>query len=392
MFRVATILLGALLLLPAGTANAQQRTITGVVKEAGTGEPVQGAVIIARGVDLSAITELDGRFTLAGLPAGPVILEVMGPAHAVKEVEVPADQPSVSVVITPVVTDVVLTERAPVIAKQNLANGASVVRSEDLSRVSAQTIEGAMQSKLAGANVQANSGAPGGGIQIRLRGVSTITGQTEPLFVVDGVIVSNVAIPNGISAVTQSSAGSSSSSTQDDQVSRIADLNTNDIESIEVLKGASASALYGSKAANGVVIITTKRGTSGGLRATITQRVGTYQLSNKLGSRVFTLEEATDMNAFGPQAAEYFVPGQTYDHEEELSGRNPFANETIVNLSGGTKDITYYASLTQRDDPGIMLGTGYQKQAGRLAVDAPSASGCASGSRPTSSARCPSVG
>ncbi len=263
MVRVATFLLGLLLLLPAGLARAQDRTITGVVKEAGSGEPVGGAVVLVRGRDSSAITEADGSFSIPGVPAGPVILEVMGPAHAPKEIQVAAEQTQVSAVITPVVTDVVLTERAPVIAKQNLANGASVVRAEDLNRVSAQTIDSAMQSKLAGANVQANSGAPGGGLQVRLRGVSTITGQTEPLFVVDGVIVSNVAIPNGISAVTQSSAGSSAVSTQDDQVNRIADLNTNDIESIEVLKGASASALYGSKAANGVVIITTKRGTPG---------------------------------------------------------------------------------------------------------------------------------
>jgi TonB-linked SusC/RagA family outer membrane protein len=368
MFRVARILLGLLFLLPAGLARAQDRTLTGLVKEAGSGEPVGGAVVVVRGPGQSAITEADGRFSIAGAPSGPVILDVMGPAHAPKEVQVGADQNDVTVLITAVVTEVVLTERAPVIAKQNLANGASVVRADDLSRVSAQTIDSAIQGKLAGANVQQNSGAPGGGLQVRLRGVSTIIGQTEPLFVIDGVIVSNVAIPNGIAAVTQSSSGSNSSSQQDDQVNRIADLNTGDIESIEVLKGASASAMYGSKAANGVVIITTKRGGAGGLRASITQRFGTYQISNKLGTRVFgTVEEA--VGAFGEAAREHYQQGRSFDHEQELSGRNPFANQTTLNLSGGTRDTTYYLSLDQRDDPGIMIGTGYEKQSGRLAVE-----------------------
>ncbi len=389
MFRVATIALGVLLLPaaavaqeaqppappppaepapppPAEAAPAQERTITGAVKETG-GDFVQGAVILVRGTDASAVTEADGKFSVRA-PAGPVTLEVMGPAHAPKEVQVGADQAAITVEISPVVTEVVLTERAPVIAKQNLANGASVVRSEDLNRVSAQTIDSAIQGKLAGANVQQNSGAPGGGLQVRLRGVSTIIGQTEPLFIVDGVLVSNVAIPNGISAVTLSSSGSNSSSTQDDQVNRIADLNTNDIESIEVLKGASASALYGSKAANGVVIITTKRGTSGGVRANITQRFGTYHISNKLGLRVFNSVDDAVM-AFGEKARDYYQQGRSFDHEEELSGRTPFANETTINLTGGNRDITYYVSLDQRNDPGIMIGTGYQKQSGRLAID-----------------------
>ena len=193
MFRVATLVFAVLVLPAAALAQepppppppseaqppaASERTLTGVITETG-GDPVQGAVILVRGRDVSAVTEADGRFSIPGIPAGPVTLDVMGPAHTPKEVQVGPAQTSVSVVITAVVTEVVLTERAPVIAKQNLANGASVVRAEDLNRVSAQTIEGAMQAKVAGANIQSNSGAPGGGLQVRLRGVSTINGQTD---------------------------------------------------------------------------------------------------------------------------------------------------------------------------------------------------------------------
>src|SRR4029078_11592097 len=152
----------------------------------------------------------------------------------------------------------------------------------DLNRVSSATVDAAMQGKLAGANLQFNSGAPGGGARLRLRGISTINGQSSPLYVIDGVIVSNVAVPSGANAITGAAAGGNASN-QDNPVNRIADITPNDIETVEVLKGASAAALYGSKAANGVVIITTKRGRNGENKVEVTQRLGFSQVSNHLG-------------------------------------------------------------------------------------------------------------
>jgi len=110
---------------------------------------------------------------------------------------------------------------------------------------------------------------------MRLRGVTSINGSSEPLYVVDGVVLSNVAIPSNQNAVTKSTQGSNPSLTQDNQVNRIADLNPNDIESIQVLKGPSASSIYGSRASNGVIVIeTTKRGASGPPRVTFSARTG----------------------------------------------------------------------------------------------------------------------
>jgi TonB-dependent starch-binding outer membrane protein SusC len=350
-------------------AQAQERTLTGTVKEdLAAHEVVAGAVVTVVGTDQTVVTGGDGRFLLKGVPAGPLVLQIFGPSHEPREVQVAADQNAVAVLVKPIVTELSLVQRAPVIAKMNLANGASVVKEEDLNRVSAQTVDSALQGKLAGANIQSNSGAPGGGLQIRLRGVSTIRGQAEPLIILDGVMISNVAIPNGLSSVTLSARGSNAESTQDDQVNRLADINPNDVESIEVLKGASASAMYGSKAANGVVIITTKRGIPGRIRGTVTQRVGAYVLANKLGARTFgNVEDA--VKAFGETARAYFQPGVTYDHEEELAGRTAIANETIANLTGGSEATSFYASLSQRSDQGVVTGTGYEKQAGTLSVD-----------------------
>jgi TonB-dependent starch-binding outer membrane protein SusC len=366
--RVAAIVLMLVSVL-APRAFAQERTLTGTVREEVSRDPIEGVVVMVKGTELVGVTSRDGRFSIAGVPPGPVQLELAGPSHDALEVAVPAGENARTIFLKPTVSSISLVERAPVIAKMNLANGASVVKGDDLNRVTAQTVDSALQGKLAGANIQSNSGAPGGGLQIRLRGVSTITGQADPLIIVDGVMLSNVAIPSGLSAVTISSRTTPiNRSAQDDSVNRIADLIPEDIESIEVLKGASASALYGSRAANGVVIITTRRGIPGQTRVSVTQRVGTYQLANKLGSRRFTSADEA-VAAFGEVARDNFGDGRVFDHEEELAGRMPFAHETIVNMVGGTQTTNYYTSIMQRSDPGIVIGTGYEKQGGRLALD-----------------------
>ena len=195
----------------------------------------------------------------------------------------------------------VITGEATSVARQNLANDVATVSVEDLTRAPAPTIENALQGKIAGATISANSGAPGGGVQVQLRGVTTIRASIEPLYVVDGVLVSNDAIASGANAIT-AAAGGGNASNQDNPVNRVADINPNDIERVEVLKGASASALYGAKAANGVIIITTKRGSSGRTQFSILQRFGTFDLSNKLGSRDWALADAIDAFGGNPSA------------------------------------------------------------------------------------------
>ena len=197
----------------------------------------------------------------------------------------PAGQETVSVALEPDVfklEEIVITGQSTGVEKRNLANAVATVDASELTRAPTGTLESALQGKIPGATIQANSGAPGGGIQVNLRGVSTIIGDLEPLYVVDGIAVSDVAIPNGANAVTQAQAGGNPRN-QDNPVNRIADLNPEDIERIEVLKGGCAAAIYGSKATNGVIIITTKRGQVGKPQFNLTQRFGVTERSNELG-------------------------------------------------------------------------------------------------------------
>jgi len=346
------------------------RTIRGRVIDPVSGEAIAAAQVTLKATGVVVFTEADGSFVLENAPEGVVLLELEGPEREPRQFEVPAGQDTATIPLAMITGEQIVIEgRAPVIVKQNLANGASVVDDAALNRVSAPTVDDALQGKLAGANLQFNSGAPGGGAQLRLRGISTINGQSSPLYVIDGVIVSNVSVAPGTNAVTGATAGGNPS-TQDNAVNRIADLNPNDIETLEVLKGASAAALYGSKASNGVVIITTKRGRSGETRVNVTQRFGVSTVSNTLGSRTFN-SAAEVAEAFGdtsPLVQEFEAAnGRTYDHEAEIT-RTPFLSETLASASGGTEKGNYYGSILVRDEPGVVIGTYYEKQTGRIAV------------------------
>ena len=365
------------LAVPTAAKAQPTRILTGTVTEAVTNQVVPGATVLVKGTDLGAITELDGSFTIPGVAAREVTLQVSSTSHQTTEIVVPVDQSSVRVELTLVqAEEIVVTGRAPQLFRKNLANGAAVVQGDSLTDVPSSNLSDALQGKVSGANIQSNSGAPGGGIQLRLRGVSTVTGRSTPLYVVDGVIISDVAIPSGLNIVTKSSGGSSASN-QDNPVNRVADLNPDDIENIEVLKGAAAAALYGSKASNGVVIITTKRGRADKTQVTVTQRVGFSQISNKLGSRKYAsrdeyvaarcLDDDGNPDPTNCAVGDLFT-GASFDHEGEIT-QVKLASETAASLSGGTPRTKYLLSTSIRDEPGIIIGTGYEKQTARLAID-----------------------
>ncbi|HEU0036838.1 MAG TPA: SusC/RagA family TonB-linked outer membrane protein [Kofleriaceae bacterium] len=346
------------------------RTVRGRVTDPSSKEPIVAAQVKNLSTGQIVFTDANGTYALENVDPGPFRVEISAGEHETVTRDVLPEQTTVDVTLALVQGEQIVIEgRAPVIVKQNLANGASVIDDKDLNRVTSATLDAAMQGKLAGANLQFNSGAPGGGAQLRLRGISTINGQSSPLYVIDGVIISNVEVASGANAITAAAAGGNASN-QDNPVNRIADLNPNDIETVEVLKGASAAALYGSKAANGVVIITTKRGKSGENRVEVVQRFGVAAPSNKIGSRTFTSVDQV-MDAFGADSplVQAFMDanGRTFDHEAEIT-RTTFARETIASASGGTENGNYFGSVLVRDEPGVVTGTFYQKQTGRLSL------------------------
>ena len=210
---------------------------------------------------------------------------------------------------------------------------------------------------------------------LKLRGVTSIFGNTQPLYVVDGVYMDNTATSGGLNAVTSAAAGGNASN-QDNPSSRIADLRPEDIENIEILKGASAAAIYGSRAAAGVVIITTKKGVQGKTRLSFSQDLGFVKVRHLLGVRQFTAETAASLSTDSATSAalrQDFLDAQSagkiYDYEKEVYGNTGFLRNSVLSLTGGGEKTTFYFSASQKDEEGIVERTGYRNSSLRLNID-----------------------
>jgi TonB-linked SusC/RagA family outer membrane protein len=360
-------------LLGAQLLAAQVRQISGRVTNSATGEGLPEASVSVTGTGILAQTGNDGKYVL-NAPEGDRTLVVRAIGFKRRELQVPTSQGTADVALEPDVfklEEIVITGQATGVERQNLPNAVATVDAADINRAPTPTLESALQGKIPGALIQANSGAPGGGIQLNLRGVSTINASVDPLFVVDGIVVSNAAIPNGANAVTQAQAGGNPRN-QDNPVNRLADLNPADIERIEVLKGGSAAAIYGSKATNGVVIITTKRGQQGKPQFNISQRFGFFEAAHLLGQRQFpTLADALQFSSDTALVTSLYNQngGQSFNFEDELYGRKPLSTETSASVSGGTEGTQYFISGLVKNDGGIATNTGYKKQSVRANID-----------------------
>jgi TonB-linked SusC/RagA family outer membrane protein len=361
----------SLFLLAAQLASAQVRQVTGRVTNSQTQEGLPGATIAVSGTGIVAQTNNEGAYVL-NAPDGDLNLVVRAIGFKRQQVAVPANQGSADVALEPDVfklEEIVITGQATGVERRNLPNAVATVSASELNRAPAQTFESALQGKIPGAYIQANSGAPGGGYQLNLRGVSTINASVDPLYVVDGIVVSNASIPNGQNAISCAQCGGNPRN-QDNPVNRIADLNPEDIERIEVLKGGSAAAIYGSKATNGVVIITTKRGQIGRPQFSLSQKVGFSTRAKELGSRTYTtLAEALSVFSDTAAVTAAFQPGVVFNAEDQLYGRNALAYRTDASVSGGTENTRYYISGLVQSDDGIALNTGYKKQSLRSNID-----------------------
>ena len=367
----------ALVALGAAGASGQERQISGRVTSATNGEPIAGVNVSVTGAAFAAVTNADGRYTIAA-PSGAATLAFRRIAFKRREVSVPAGQNAADVALEADVFNleaVVVTGQATGVERRNAAIATTNVSGQEVSAVPAPSLDRALAGRVPGAIINQNSGAPGGGTQIQIRGNNTVIGNPDPLFVVDGVLYSDASLPTGLFTVTGSSANRGNGELQDDPVNRLADLNSSDIESVEVLRGAAAASIYGSKAANGVIIVKTNRGKAGKARATVTQRLGYFGLLRGPGTRSFTEAEALDL--YASSAADtaliksYEVNGQlpTYDHLQEIAGNKPISYETNIDVSGGSENTRYFLSGSTKRDGGIIDNTFNDRQNLRANLD-----------------------
>ena len=356
------------------TAHAQTRDVSGKVTQAGTGQPIPDVTISIVGQQVGVRTNDKGEYRLR-VPSSEVLVlarqlgykrttKRLGPGENTADFALEKDVLQLE--------GVVVTGVAPTTDRRVAATSVSTVSASEMNRVPARSIESNLAGKVAGARMFENSGAPGGGAQIQIRGATSVLGQGDPLYVVDGVIISNASISSGASSVTRASGSTGSS--QDQVVNRLADLNPNDIENIEVLKSAAASAIYGSRATNGVVVITTKRGKQGKASWNVTQRMGSQQALKNLSSRKYAdLAEVTP-DVGGPVGLAAATAVCTpkcpwYDWQGQLYSRTDPSWETLINATGGVDNTRFFFSLNDRQESGIMVNTGARRTGARINLD-----------------------
>jgi TonB-linked SusC/RagA family outer membrane protein len=376
MKKIRPLIAAMLLILPV-LLFAQQKTVTGKVTDS-KGNPVPAASITAKQSGRVVTADASGSFSIETPSGSDIIISSTG----YKSVTIKGENTGSNLQVKleedfNKLDEIVVTGLATSVKRRNLANAVATISAKQLSGVApTQTLDGALEGKIPGAYINANSGAPGGGTSIKLRGVTSVFGNTQPLYVVDGVFVDNSATSAGLNAVTAAAGGGAVTSNQDNPSSRIADIRAEDIENIEILKGASAAAIYGSKAAAGVIIITTKRGKQGKTSVSVTQDLGQISARKLLGVRTFTADRAAslsrDPNASAALAAQFTAAqsaGKIYDYEKEIYGNKGFTRNTVLSLNGGGEKTGFFFSAAQKDEGGIVKGTGYRNSSLRLNVD-----------------------
>jgi TonB-linked SusC/RagA family outer membrane protein len=366
------------LFLFAGAVQAQF-TVTGNVTDP-TDEPLIGVTVIVEGTTRGTVSDLDGNFAIE-VPGdeGTLVLSYTG----FKSLEIPVS-PSDNVVQVSMEEDfarleeVVVTGLASGVKRANAGNAVTSINAEELhGQTQQQSVDNALFGKIPGVQMSANSGAPGGGVNVQLRGVSTLgAGSSQPLYIIDGVYVNNSTIRNGRTQVSGASGGQNATS-QDGSSNRIADINPDDIEKIEVLKGPSAAAIYGTRANAGVIIITTKKGTTGAPRISLSQDIGVAQGQNFQNfddwdaAKVEAFYGTGDRGALEQQRlAEAQAEGRVTDWEEFFYGNNALLSNTQLSISGGSEIVNYYVFGGWTSEEGIVRNTGFDRYSIRANVGA----------------------
>ena len=364
--RTLTTLL--VLLIACGMAVAQY-SVEGSVKDS-NGEALIGVSIGVKGTAIGTSTDIDGNFSI-NVPDNATMIIISYTGFGDQEFAISSASGKIDVVMSEessVLDEVVVTGLATSVKRSNLANSVASISSKELTGISVPTTtDAALYGKFSGANITANSGAPGGGIGIKLRGTTSIGGSSQPLFIVDGVYIDNSSVAAGLNIVSAAAGGGSSTFNQENPSNRLADIDPNDIETIEILKGASAAAIYGSRASGGVVIITTKRGKAGKTSIHLAQSFGFQQMINPLGVREFTEERV--LNSKFASSIDEFRGAELHDYEDELYGNIGFLSNTRLSVSGGNANTKFFVGGTIKNDEGIVKNTGYEKQAVRFNLD-----------------------
>ena len=335
-----------------------QGLITGSIKDARNGEALIGASVIVKSEKgKGVVTDIDGRFALQTKKEAPLTLRVEYVGYRPLDVDVyDFEEPvEITLIDNSSKLDEVVVVGYGTQKRNQLTGSVTTIKADIFEKAVAPTLDGALGGQVAGLNVTASSGQPGADSHIRIRGGNSVNASNEPLYVVDGFIYFKDAANNttGIGAIEGS-------------LNPLATINPNDIESIEVLKDVSATAIYGSRGANGVILITTKKGKIGEGKAHINYNysLGVSSIAKKLdlltASEWAQYQKDYFSNKGGYTDAEIAALGKGTDWQEAVL-RTAIQQSHELSINGGTEKNRYAFSANFTDQDGIILNSGFER-------------------------------
>jgi TonB-dependent starch-binding outer membrane protein SusC len=372
MIRFFTIIFKSLfLLLLTVQFSMAQQVVSGKVTSSDDGSSLPGVNILEKGTPNGTVTDFDGNFTISVGTGASLVFSFIG--YKPQEIVI-GNQNSISVRLE---TDVKSLDEVIVVGygtqqKAEITGSISSVKGAEIQNVSVSSFDAALQGRIAGAQITQSSGIPGSAVRLRIRGQSSVSGNSEPLYVVDGV-----PITTGDFSKRDGSANGINGNA-------LADINPNDIESMEVLKDAAAAAIYGSRAANGVVLITTKRGKSGKTVFNAGYYVGTNDVTRQLNfinsTEWLELMDEAHRNSFGvPISSSYnlgrgLTPSSAVALGANTNWRDQIlrtgkVQEASISASGGTDKTRFYVGGTYRKDDSYFVGNSFERINARINVD-----------------------
>ncbi|MFP4448596.1 MAG: TonB-dependent receptor [Bacteroidales bacterium] len=332
--------------------DQQDRKVSGtVVNEEGV--PLPGVNITIKGTNKGVTTDADGKFTIE-IEDESVVLVFSFVGYQEKELSVEENE-KINVTLESKLEklDEVVVIGYGSSSRKLLSSSVTSVNSAQIEDAVASGIQEAIQGKSSGVQINRNSGTPGASISMNIRGKSSISAGTQPLYVVDGVPITS----GDYSQISMEGQG----------IDAIGDLDPNDIESISILKDASASAIYGARAGNGVVLIETKSGKEGKTTISFNSYYGIQEVNNKL-DMMNADEWKNYVETFDPDFVEDLDPDVNTNWQENVFRLAPVANSEL-SMRGGNAKTTYYLSGRYFKETGVVLGSDYDKMSGRLNLD-----------------------
>lgn len=349
---------------------AQQGRITGTVTDSNDGSGMPGVNVLVKGTTNGTITDMNGKFSL-NVSTKNAVLVISSVGYKPQEVRLKSDQKIVNVVIeeNSELLDEVVVVGYGTMKRSDLTGSVGSLSGDKLKESVTANFDQAMQGRIAGVQVTSNSGTPGAATTIRIRGASSITSDNEPLYIIDGIPVQG----SGVTIAGFDWAGGANGQ---NKVNPLAAISPSDILSVDVLKDASACAIYGAAGANGVVMVTTRRGKSGEVKINYDGYMSSSSLPKKLDMMnlkqfaVYQQEISADL---GNKLSDYFkdpsILGEGQDWQDAIF-QTAAAQSHSLSVSGGSDKTQFSVSGSWFDQDGIVIGSGFDRFNSRFNFDA----------------------